>query len=351
MELSQQKIDQLNMVASTQGIPVEELIKYYTKQINDQTCIAAFPKEEDLFDYVDNLLSTHIQEFHSAVMTEYEVVVMVSSAPKTSKAGNLYNNHVMMAKIPGNDQKAPRWMNVVNNEDTGNVVRLEPLSTGTIKVNVKDENEVQINAFSRSNTEFVPKVLSWVANGSQSRDEKKEWAKKAIRQFTVATAGQNLSAKTADGKGINPCSLRWIQGNIATHRIIKKTDDKTGLERVTGIITITDKTVMMIPDFGKSKQVADPKNPGKTMTEYGGFSAFADPEDIKLIGKGSECIFIGTLTNARQMNVGTVLPILAIAPKKPTDKLQKPNTNPSSPSAPAAPSNVIDASAVSPAGL
>src|SRR4030067_1665045 len=160
MEISQTKIDQLNMVASAKGIPVEDLKKYYYKLINDPTFTAAFPKEEELFDYVDNMLSTHIQEFHSAVMTEYEIVVVVSSAPKTSKAGSLYNNHVVMAKIPGDNQKAPRWMNIVNNEDTGNVQRLERLSTGTIKVNVKDENDTQINAFSRSNTEFVPKQLS-----------------------------------------------------------------------------------------------------------------------------------------------------------------------------------------------
>ena len=102
---------------------------------------------------------------------------------------------------------------------------------------------------------------------------------------------------------------------------------------------------MMIPDFGKSKQVPDPKNPGKTMTEYGGFSAFVDPVDIETIGKGSECIFIGTLTGARMMNVGTIIPILAIAPKKPTEKLQKPGAAIVAP-----PSGVIDAS-VNPSAL
>ena len=333
MEIPQNKLDWLKQIADIQGIPVEDLIKYYGKQINDKTCIDAFPKEEDLLDYVDNLLATHIQEFHSAVMTEYEIVVVVSSAPKTSKAGNLYNNHTVLAKIPGDDQKAPRWMNIVNNEDTGNVVRLEPLSTGIIKVNVKSENDVQIDAFSRTNTEFTPKVLSWVP---QTMAEKKEWIKKSIRQFTILTAGQNLSAKTQDGKGVNPCSLRWIKGNISTHRIIKKTDEKTGVERVTGILNLTDSSVVTIPDFGKSKQIPDPKNAGKTITEYGGFSAFADPVDIEHIGKGSECVFIGTVASARQMNVGTILPILAIAPKKPTDKLQKPTGN-QAPVVPAAP--------------
>lgn len=333
MEIPQQKLDWLSQIAEIQGIPIDDLKKYYLKQINDPTCVAAFPKEEDLLDYVDNLLATHIQEFHSAVMTEYEVVVFVSSSPKVSKAGNLYNNHIMMAKLPGEGQKL-KWMNVVNNEDTGKVERLQILSTGTIKVNVRSENDVQIDAFSRTNTEFVPKNFSWIP---QTLNERKEWMKKAIRHFVISEAGKNLSAKTQDQKGINPCSLRWVEGNIATHRIIKKTDEKTGQERVTGIITITDKSVLTNPDFGKNKTVADPKNPGKTITEYGGFSAFADPEDIKDIGKGSKCIFIGTVTSTRMMNVGTIIPILAIAPKKPTEKLQKPGTQ-----APA--TSVVDAS-------
>lgn len=340
MEIPQNIVDWLNQIAQIQGIPMDDLKKYYEKQLNDTTTVAAFPKEEDRIDYINNLLGTHIQEFHSAVMTEYEVVVLVSSAPKTSKAGNLYNNHVMMAKLPGEGQKF-RWMNVVNNEDTGNVVRLEPLSTGTIKVNVKDKNEIQINAFSRTNTEFVPKQIASIPI---TRAEKIAWMKASLKQFTIASAGQNLSAKTQDQKGVNPCSLRWIQGNIATHRIIKKTDEKTGLERTTGIITITDKTVVTIPDFGKSKQIPDPKNPGKTMTQYGGFSAFAEPTDIEYIGKGSECIFIGTVPSATMMNIGTIIPILAIAPKKPTEKLQKPTTIATPPT------GVIDAS-VSPSAL
>lgn len=340
MEIPQNIVDWLNQIAQIQGIPVDDLQKYYLKQLNDATTTAAFPKEEDRIDYINNLLGTHIQEFHSAVMTEYEVVVLVSTTPKVSKAGNLYNNHVMMAKLPGEGQ-AFTWMNVVNNEDTGNVVKLEPLSTGTIKVNVKDTTDGKINAFSRTNSEFVPKPI---ANIPTTKAEKLVWLKQSLKQFTIATAGQNLSAKTQDQKGINPCSLRWIQGNIATHRITKKTDEKTGVERTTGIITITDKTVVTIPDFGKSKQVPDPKNPGKTMTQYGGFSAFADPVDIENIGKGSECIFIGTLPSATMMNIGTIIPILAIAPKKPTEKLQKPGA------VSTVPSGVIDAS-VSPSSL
>ncbi len=341
MEIPQNILDWLNQIASIQGIPVEDLKKYYNKQINDPTCVAAFPKEEDRIDYVNNLVGTHIQEFHGAVMTEYEVVVFESSTPKTSKAGNLYNHHVMMAKLPGEGQ-AFKWMNVVNNEDTGNVVRLEALSTGTIKVNVKDETNGIINAFSRSNTEFTPKQI---ANVPTTKAEKLIWLKQSLKNFTIATAGNNLSAKTADGKGINPCSLRLIQGTIATHRIIKKIDEKTGVERVTGIITITDSSTVTIPDFGKSKQVPDPKNPGKTMTQYGGFSAFADPADIENIGKGSLCIFIGTLPSATMMNVGTIIPLLAIAPKKPTDRLQKPGATVAAP-----PTGVIDAS-VSPSML
>ncbi len=343
MEIPQNILDWLNQISGLQGIPVDDLQKYYLKQLNDPTCVAAFPKEEDRIDYVNNLLGTHIQEFHSAVMTEYEIVVVVSSAPKLSKAGNLNNNHVVMAKPVGNDQKPPKWMNIDNYQETGKVERLEPLATGIIKVNVKSENDVQIDAQSTQATEFTPKPIAWVP---QTVPEKKEWLKKAVRQFTIATADKNLSAKSADGKWINKCSLRWVVGTIATHFITKKIDDKTGLERITGRITITDKTCVLIPDFGKPKQVPDPKNPGKTMTEYGGFTAFADPEDIAEIGKGSECIFIGTLASARQMNIGTIIPIRAIKPLKPTDKLQKPGAPIAAP-----PAGVIDASAVNPASL
>lgn len=323
MEIHQEKIDWLNQIAQIQGIPIEDLKKYYTTQINDPTCISAFPNEDDLLNYVDNLVATFIQEFHSVKMTEYEIVVITSSTPRVSKAGNLYNTHVALAKL-AKSESAPKWMNIINNEDNGVVERIESFSTGTIKVNVKTEDETQIDAFSRINTEFVPCVLSWVP---QTPTEKKDWIKKTLRSFTIATAEKNLSAKTHDLRGINPCSLRWIQGNIATHRIIKKINEKTGEDREFGIITITDKSVVTIPDFGKSKQISDPNNPGKTITLYGGFSAFVEPDDIRSVGRGSECIFIGTLPSGRQMNVGTIIPILAIPPKKPTEKLQIPDAS------------------------
>jgi hypothetical protein len=319
MEIPQIKLDWLNQIATIQGIPVEDLKKYYLKQINDPTCVTAFPKEEDLLDYIDNLLATHIQEFHSAVMTTYEVVVFASSAIKTSKAGNAYNNHVMMARLPGEGNPF-RWMNVINNEDTGVVEKILPLSSGTYNVNVKENEGANIVAFSRSNSTFTPKVIAGIPT---VMSEKIEWMKKSLKSFTIATAGQNLSAKDKDGKYVNPCSLRWMRGTIATHRITKKIDEKTGIERSTGILNLSDASAVTIPDFGKSKTITDPKNPGKTITEYGGFSAFVDPEDIATIGKGSECIFIGTLTSAKMMNINTIIPLLTIAPKKATEKLQK----------------------------
>ena len=322
MEIPQTKIDWLNQIAEIQGIPVDDLKKYYHKQINDTTCTAAFPKEEDLLDYVDNLLATHIQEFHSAVMTEYEVVIIVSSEPRASRAGNVNNNHIVMAKLPGDGQKV-KFMDIENYQETGNVERLPILATGTIKVNVRTENDVQIDAQSTAVTEFIPREVSWVP---KTMTEKKEWIKKSIRNFKIAEAGKNLSTKDKDGKWFNKCSLRWVEGVISTHRIIRKTDEKTDAERVIGIITISDASVLTNPDFSKNKTIPDPKHPGKTMTEYGGFSAFADPADIADIGKGSKCIFIGTVTSPKNMNVGSIIPILAIAPKKPTEKLQKPGT-------------------------
>lgn len=334
MEIPQIKADWLAQIAEIQGIPLDDLKKYYHKQINDDTCRNAFPKEEDLLDYVDNLLATHIQEFHSAVLTEYEIVVFVSSEPRASKAGNVNNNHVVMAKLPGDGQKI-KFMDIENYAETGKVERLEVLSTGTIKVNVRSENDVQIDAQSTSVTEFVPKQLQWVP---VTMNERKEWMKKAIRNFKIAEAGKNLSTKDKDGKWFNKCSLRWVEGVISSHRIIKKTDESTGVERQTGIITISDASVLTNPEFSKNKTIKDPKNPTKTITEYGGFSAFADPADIANIGKGSKCIFIGTVTSPKNMNIGAIIPILAIPPKKPTEKLQKPGSTQAS--APVADSSV-----------
>lgn len=337
-EIPQEKVDWLSQLSQINGIPLEDLKKYYMRFLNDETYKAAFTKEEELLDYADMLITTHIQEFHSAVLTEYEVMVVVSSTPKTSKNGSLYNNHVMLAKLPGDGQKV-KWMNVVNLEDTGKVEKLGVLTTGTIKVNVAEETEQTINAFSRGNTEYVEKALTWLPADVRGR---RDYLLKIVKNVEIAKAKDNLSAKTKDEKGYQPWSLRVIRGNISMHRIIKKTDEKTGAERVTGIINIVDKSVATNPDFFKQKTVQDPKDPSKTQTIYGGFSAFVDPEDIKDKGKGTEAYFIGRITAANQMNVDTILPILVIAPKKATEKLQKPGTS----TAPATP----DAS-VSPAAL
>ncbi len=320
MEIPQEKIDWLSQMSQIHGMPLEDLKKYYTRFLTDETYKAAFQTEAELLDYADMLITTHIQEFHSAVLTEYEVMVVVSSNPKVSKAGQLYNNHLMLAKLPGDGQKV-KWMNIVNLDDTGKVEKLSVLSTGTIKVSVSEETDQTINAFSRGNTEFVDKALSWLPPDIKSR---KEYLLKIIKKVEVASAGQNLSARTTDGKGFQPWSLRAIRGTISMHRIVKKTDEKTKIERVTGIINIVDKSVASNPDFFKQKTVTDPKKPGETMTIYGGFSAFVDPEDIQDKGKGTEAYFIGRITAANQMNVDTILPVLVIAPKKPTEKLQKP---------------------------
>lgn len=319
VDLPQEKIDWLTQLSQINGIPLEDLKKYYLRYLNDERYKAAFTTQEELLDYADMLIATHIQEFHSAVLTEYEVMVVVSSNPKVSKAGSLYNSHVMLAKLPGDGQKV-KWMNVVNNEDTGKVEKLDVLSTGTIKVNVSKETEGTIDAFSRGNTEYVQKALSWLPPDVKSR---RDYLLKVIKNVQIANAGQNLSVMSEDRKWFLPYSLRVVRGNISMHRIIKKTDEKTGAERETGIINIVDKSVVTNPDFFKQKTIPDPKQPGKTMTQYGGFSAFADPEDIRTIGKGSEAYFIGRITAANQMNVDTILPVLVIAPKKPTEKLQK----------------------------
>lgn len=320
MEIPQEKIDWLSQMSEVHGMPLEDLKKYYMRFLNDETYKAAFSTETELMDYADMLITTHIQEFHSAVLTEYEIMVVVSSNPKVSKAGQLYNNHVVLARLPGEGQKV-KWMNIVNLEETGKVEKLPVLSTGTINVSVSEETDQTISAFSKGHTEYIEKALTWLPPDVKSR---KEYLLKIVKKVEIATAGQNISAKTSDGKGFQPWSLRAIRGTISMHRIIKKTDEKTKVERVTGIINIVDKSVSSNPDFFKQKTVSDPKNPGQTMTIYGGFSAFADPEEIQDKGKGTEADFIGRITAANQMNVDTIFPVLVIAPKKPTEKLQKP---------------------------
>lgn len=320
MEIPQEKIDWLSQMSQIHGILLEDLKKYYTRYLSDETYKAAFSTEAELLDYADMLITTHIQEFHSAVLTEYEIMVIVSSNPKVSKAGQLYNNHVVLAKLPGEGQKV-KWMNIVNLDENGKVERLTELSIGTIKVSVSKETEQTIDAFSRSNTEFVEKALTWLPPDVKSR---RDYLLKVIKNVEIANAGQHISAKSEDQKGFLPYSLRVIRGTISMHLIIKKTDEKTKTERETGIINIVDKSVSSNPDFFKQKTVSDPKNPGKTMTIYGGFSAFVEPSDIRDKGKGTEAYFIGRITAANQMNVDTILPVLVIAPKKPTEKLQKP---------------------------
>ncbi len=326
MEIPQTKKDFIVQLSQIHGIPQEDLEKYYQKHLDDPTYAQAFPNENDLMDYIDNLLITHIQEFHSAIMEEFEIFIIASSTPRESRQGNVYNGHTVLAKRP--QEQKPKWMAIMNTEDTGVVQRLKSLDTGSMKVNIREENEQIITAFSRPTSEFVPKTLTWIP---ADENGKKEFLRRIIKKVDIASAGQNLSARDPgkDGKPgfVNKFSLRLVRGTIASHRIKKITDEETGKERETAIITLVDKSVATNPEFFKQKTKPDPKNPGKTLTEYGGFSAFCEPDDVRLVGKESDVEAIGYINSAHGMNAAAILPILAFAPKKPTEKLQKPGTH------------------------
>lgn len=64
-EIPKNIVDWINQVSIYQRIPIENLTKYYLEQLNNPITEQAFPKEEDRIDYVNNLLGTHIQEFHT----------------------------------------------------------------------------------------------------------------------------------------------------------------------------------------------------------------------------------------------------------------------------------------------
>lgn len=319
MILPSEKTEFLQQLSQIHTIPFEELTKYYEQHFNDPLCVQAFPSEVDRYDYIDTLIITHIAQFHSSVVEEFEVFVISSSRPREArKSGNIFNNHVVLAKRPQPDARA-KLMNIVNLGDSGIVTHLKPLSTGKIKVNISEETENTISAFSRESSEFIEQDLTWIP---KTESEKVAYVAKLIKKVDIKNAGKNLSAKDDKGR-VNNFSLRMIQGIVSSHRIGKKEDEDTKVEREYGIIGIVDKSVALDSEFFKTKTIPDPKNVGKTITKYGGFSGFCDPDDIRTLGKGSEARFIGYITGDNNMNITTVLPMLSIAPKKPTERLQK----------------------------
>lgn len=343
--IPQEKKDFLKMMSEIHGIPLLDIEKFYEKHLNDEAYVAQFANQADLLSYVDMLLNGHIQDYVNSTMEEFEVLVLASSTPRESKKGSIFSNHTCIGRRTAaqhaenikagkaTDDNKTKWIAVRNGDDSGILERIAPRSTGVIKVSIGKEEDGAIEAYSRANSEFVPGAISFIKN-----TEINDFINKQIRNVTIAQAGSNLSAKDDKGYAIS-YSLRLIRGVISGRRISKKIDEETKKERVSAIINIMDNSVQTNSEFFKNKQVPDTNNPGKTKTQYGGFSGFCEVEDIKDLDRGTLGIFIGHITSGNSMNVQTIIPVMAVAPKKPTEKLNKPA--PAVPAAPAAPAQEV----------
>jgi len=325
MSLPDKQTGFLNQMSSIHGIPINELIAFYEKNLNDPQHVSMWSNMEERLAYIDMLIGGYVQEFNSAVMEELDLFVAYSTNPRESKnSGQLVNQIIGVTKRPA-DAK-PKWLKIMNLEESGVIQRLNSLSTGTIKVNIQKETETSIEAFSRSQTIFTAKTLEWLKDEEgkvcNTDVQKWNWLKKRIKTVEIAEAGKWISAKDERGFAIFN-DLRIITGLIATKRITKKIDDETKKERQTGIITLTDKSILNNHDFFVNKEIVDPKDATKKKTQYGGFSAFVEPEDIKDIGKDSVVDLLGHISGAQNMNVSYIHPILIKAPLKPTDRIQK----------------------------
>ncbi len=321
-----EKMDVLKQMSDVHGVKLADIQKFYETKINDETFTPNFPNQADLFSYVDSLLLGFIQDFVNSTMEEFEIIVIASSCPREAKTGSIFSNHTCAAKrtpeqIAENIQTGKavgengiKWLAIRNGEDSGILERITPLTTGRIKVSIGKEDERAIEAYSRSNSEFTPCSVSFVEESG-----KKEYIKKLIRNVTLAQAGSNLSAKDEKGYAIS-YSLRLIVGTMSGRRLMK--NEKTKKE--TAIINIMDGSVAGNSEFFKNKQVPDPDNAGKTKIQYGGFSGFCEPDDIRELDRGTYGMYIGHITTANNMNVQTIIPIMAVIPKKNTEKLQKP---------------------------
>lgn len=330
MSLPDKQTTFLKQMSDIHGIPILDITGFYEKNLNDPQQIAMWPNEEERLAYCDMLIGGYVHEFNSAVMEELDILAVYSTNPRESiKSGQLTNKIIGITKRPA-DAK-PKWFSIMNLKETGVIQRLDSLSTGTIKVNIQKETETTIEAFSRSQTIFTPKPLKWLKDEAgavcTTNAQKWAWIKKRVRNVEIAEAGKYISAK--DNKGYPVFNdLRIITGLIASRRISKKIDEETKKERQTGIITLTDKSILNNHDFFVNKEIPDPKDATKKKTQYGGFSGFVEPSDIEHIGKDSIIEALGHISGPQNMNVVYIHPILIKAPLKPTERIQKPTSNP-----------------------
>lgn len=325
MSLPEKQNGFLQQMSSIHGIPINELVAFYEKNLIDTQHVAMWPNMEERLAYIDMLIGGYVQEFNSAVMEELDLLTVYSTNPRESKnSGQLVNQIIGVTKRPADPK--PKWFKIMNLEETGVIQRLDSLSTGSIKVNIQKETETTIEAFSRSQTIFTPKTLEWLkdeaGNVCNTEAQKWNWLKKRIKTVEIAEAGKFISTKDEKGYAVFN-DLRIITGLVATRRITKKIDDETRKERQTGIITLTDRSILNNHDFFMNKEIVDPKDSTKKKTQYGGFSIFVEPEDIKNIGKDSVVDMLGHITGPQNMNAQYIHPILIKAPLRPTDRIQK----------------------------
>ena len=320
MEIPQNRKDFITQVASVNGIPLEDILKWYQKKIDDQGLIAQFSTTEGLLDYADTLLSTYIQDYHGSKLTEFEIFVLCSQSPHYTKAGAQVNSHTGLARKAG-EQKV-KWINITNMEEGEQVKRITPLTTGVMAVNVSEETDSTIIAFSRPNGEFIEQPLTWIKPDMES---KRAYVRKLFKQIEIKDAPKHITPK--DDKGyMVPFSMVLIRAVLARVSINLQ-DDGHGGQRESCPISITDKSTMLMPqDFFKTTEIADPKDTTgqKKKKLYGGFGGFAEADDIRQLGKGSEVEVICQIENDHNMKPLTVLPLTIMAPKKATDRLQKP---------------------------
>ena len=346
--IPQEKQDFLKQMSDIHIIPLVYLQKFYERYLNDPTYTTQFANQADLLEYVDMLLNGHIQDYVNSKQEEFEVLVVVSSSPRESKKGSLFSSHVVCAKRTpeqleenvkagtATGENKVKWLAVRNMEDSAIIDKIPALSTGRMKVSISKEDDGAIEAFSRPNSEFTPGAISFVKEA-----DKTEFVRKLIRKVTIAQAGSNQSAKDDKGYAI-PYSLRLIHGVISARRITKKIDEETKKERESGIINLMDTSVQTNSEFFKNKTIPDKDNPGKTKIQYGGFSGFVEPDDIRELDRGTLGDFIGYITAPNTMNIATIIPQMAVAPKKATERLQKPGQTkaPETPAAGASPAYI-----------
>jgi len=326
MEIPQNRKDFITQVASVNGIPLEDMLKWYQKKIDDTTLIAQFATPDALLDYADQILSTYIQDYHGSKLTDCEIFVMASQSPHYTKAGAMVNMHTGLA-IKVGDTKT-KWITITNMEDGEQVKKLKPLITGVMGVNIAEETDTTITAFSRPNGEFIEQTIPWIKPDMES---KRVLIRKLLKHIEIKDAQQNITPKDAKGYNV-PFHMVLIRAVLARVSVNLQ-DDGHGGQRESCPIKLTDKSTMLMPgDFFKDSEIIDPKDPTgqKKKKVYGGFGGFAEADDVRDLGKGSEVEVICQIDDAHNIKPLAVLPITVIASKKATDRLQK-STPPQAP--------------------